>query len=62
MRMKEGSSDYRYFPDPDLDLIETEFKAQKKVLKEFPVSYLQVKRNKYVNQFGLSAYDASGNF
>jgi len=57
MRLKEGSSDYRYFPDPDLGPIEIT-KAQKEIwfneLPELPSK----KRNKYVSEFGLSAYDA----
>jgi len=55
--MKEGSSDYRYFPDPDLGPIEIT-EAQKEIwLKELPELPPQ-KRNKYVSEFGLSAYDA----
>ena len=56
MRMKEGSSDYRYFPEPDLPPIEVsteqleEWKAQ---LPELPVA----KRYRYQSEFGLSAYD-----
>jgi len=57
MRLKEGSSDYRYFPDPDLGPIEIT-KAQKEIwFKELP-ELPSKKRNKYVSQFGLSAYDA----
>ncbi len=57
MRLKEGSSDYRYFPDPDLGPIEIT-KAQQDIwFKELP-ELPSKKRNKYVSQFGLSAYDA----
>ncbi len=57
MRLKEGSSDYRYFPDPDLGPIEIS-KEQKDIwLNELP-ELPSEKRKKYVNQFGLSAYDA----
>ncbi len=57
MRLKEGSSDYRYFPDPDLGPIEIT-KAQQEIwFKELP-ELPSKKRNKYVSQFGLSAYDA----
>jgi len=57
MRMKEGSSDYRYFPDPDLGPIEIT-KTQKDIwFKELP-ELPSKKRNKYVSDFGLSAYDA----
>ena len=57
MRLKEGSSDYRYFPDPDLGPIEIT-KAQQEIwFKELP-ELPSKKRYKYVSQFGLSAYDA----
>jgi aspartyl-tRNA(Asn)/glutamyl-tRNA(Gln) amidotransferase subunit B len=57
MRSKEGSSDYRYFPEPDLPPIEVapvqldEWRAE---LPELPAQ----KRARYEEQFGLSAYDA----
>ena len=48
---------YRYFPDPDLGPIEIT-KSQKEIwLKELP-ELPSKKRNKYVNEFALSAYDA----
>ena len=57
MRLKEGSSDYRYFPDPDLGPIEIT-KAQQEIwFKELP-ELPSKKRSKYVSQFGLSVYDA----
>tara|TARA_B100000700_G_C15060000_1_gene865137 strand:- start:1328 stop:2803 length:1476 start_codon:yes stop_codon:yes gene_type:complete len=57
MRSKEGSSDYRYFPDPDLGPIEvtkTQLDSWKSELPELPAA----KRHRYVEQLGLSAYDA----
>ncbi len=57
MRMKEGSSDYRYFPDPDLGPIEISKEQRNFWLKELPELPAQ-KREKYVKEFGLSAYDA----
>ena len=58
MRSKEEANDYRYFPDPDLlplvisdDLIE----KMKQELPELP----QQKRQRFMDQYGLSAYDAS---
>ena len=57
MRLKEGSSDYRYFPDPDLGPIELSKNRIAKWIKELPELPYK-KRHKYVNQFGLSAYDA----
>jgi aspartyl-tRNA(Asn)/glutamyl-tRNA(Gln) amidotransferase subunit B len=47
MRTKEGSSDYRYFPEPDLA-------AWRSQLPELPAQ----KRYRYENELGLSAYDA----
>tara|TARA_Y100001968_G_scaffold277014_1_gene271614 strand:- start:5643 stop:7115 length:1473 start_codon:yes stop_codon:yes gene_type:complete len=57
MRLKEGSSDYRYFPDPDLGPIEISKDQKNKWLEELPELPFE-KRKKYVNEFGLSAYDA----
>ena len=57
MRSKEGSSDYRYFPDPDLGPIEIsqdKLETWQSQLPEFPAA----KRRRYVEQMGLSAYDA----
>ncbi len=57
MRLKEGSSDYRYFPDPDLGPIEISKVQKQKWLEELPELPYE-KRKKYVNDFGLSGYDA----
>ncbi len=57
MRSKEGSSDYRYFPEPDLGPIEVspeQLAAWKAELPELPYQ----KRQRYENELGLSAYDA----
>ncbi len=57
MRMKEGSSDYRYFPEPDLGPIEVspaQQEAWRKELPELPRS----KRHRYQDDLGLSPYDA----
>jgi aspartyl-tRNA(Asn)/glutamyl-tRNA(Gln) amidotransferase subunit B len=57
MRSKEGSSDYRYFPDPDLGPIEVspaQRQAWQAELPELPAA----KRHRYAEQLGLSAYDA----
>lgn len=56
MRSKEGSSDYRYFPEPDLPPIEIspEQMAQwREELPELPAA----KRQRYEQEYGLSAYD-----
>ncbi len=57
MRSKEGSSDYRYFPEPDLPPIlvsEEQLAAWKSQLPELPAQ----KRHRYESEIGLSAYDA----
>ncbi len=57
MRKKEGSSDYRYFPEPDLpplEVSEERLNAWKQELPELPAQ----KRQRYEAELGLSAYDA----
>lgn len=58
MRVKEGSDDYRYFPDPDLvDLyIDDEWKARIRAeIPELP----DARKKRYVEELGLPAYDAA---
>ncbi|MCY7321969.1 MAG: Asp-tRNA(Asn)/Glu-tRNA(Gln) amidotransferase subunit GatB, partial [Phormidesmis sp. CAN_BIN36] len=57
MRIKEGSSDYRYFPEPDLGPIEVSSEQQEHWRSELPELPYQ-KRPRYETEFGLSAYDA----
>ena len=57
MRLKEGSSDYRYFPDPDLGPIEISREQIEKWLNELP-ELPSKKRKKYVEELGLSPYDS----
>jgi aspartyl-tRNA(Asn)/glutamyl-tRNA(Gln) amidotransferase subunit B len=57
MRVKEGSSDYRYFPEPDLAPIEVtdaQLKNWESELPDLPAK----KRHYYETELGLSAYDA----
>ena len=57
MRVKEGSSDYRYFPEPDLGPIEVsreQLEAWHAQLPQLPAQ----KRHHYETELGLSAYDA----
>ena len=57
-REKEDSSDYRYFPDPDLVpvvLTESEIEAVRQALPETPA----VKRDRFQSEFGLTEYDAT---
>ena len=57
MRSKEGSSDYRYFPEPDLPPIEVSKEQLEQWRSELPELPAQ-KRHRYETQLGLSAYDA----
>ena len=57
MRSKEGSSDYRYFPDPDLGPIEVSNDLKEKWRSELP-ELPATKRNRYSTELGLSIYDA----
>ncbi len=57
MRSKEGSSDYRYFPDPDLGPIEISKEQRDSWFAELP-ELPAAKRHRYSNDLGLSAYDA----
>jgi aspartyl-tRNA(Asn)/glutamyl-tRNA(Gln) amidotransferase subunit B len=57
MRVKESSHDYRYFPDPDLLPVDTRvFMAEVRAKRpELPGE----KRDRFVRDFGVTAYDAS---
>jgi aspartyl-tRNA(Asn)/glutamyl-tRNA(Gln) amidotransferase subunit B len=57
MRVKEGSSDYRYFPEPDLPPIEVSKEQLEQWHSELPELPAQ-KRHRYETELGLSAYDA----
>ncbi|MBD1900333.1 Asp-tRNA(Asn)/Glu-tRNA(Gln) amidotransferase subunit GatB [Trichocoleus sp. DQ-A3] len=57
MRKKEGSSDYRYFPEPDLTPIQVSAEQLSKWKSELPELPAQ-KRHRYESELGLSAYDA----
>jgi aspartyl-tRNA(Asn)/glutamyl-tRNA(Gln) amidotransferase subunit B len=57
MRSKEGSSDYRYFPEPDLPPLEVSKEQLETWAKQLPELPAQ-KRLRYEQEFGLSGYDA----
>ncbi len=57
MRSKEGSSDYRYFPDPDLGPIEVSSLLLERWRAELP-ELPSAKRHRYAENLGLSIYDA----
>src|SRR6185436_8297960 len=56
-RKKEGSADYRYFPDPDLQKLKLheafDLEKMKKELPELP----EQKRARYKNDFGIKDED-----
>ena len=57
MRSKETSDDYRYFPEPDLPPLKVDpawLEQLRAGLPELP----SARRTRYVDVFGLSAYDA----
>jgi aspartyl-tRNA(Asn)/glutamyl-tRNA(Gln) amidotransferase subunit B len=57
MRIKESAHDYRYFPDPDLLPVRTPkiVEAAREGMPELP----QAKRERFVSQYEVSAYDAA---
>ena len=57
MRSKEGASDYRYFPDPDLGPIEVGAEQREGWRSELP-ELPAAKRHRYAEHLGLSIYDA----
>ncbi len=57
MRTKENANDYRYFPDPDLppiDISEERIAVLRADIPELP----DTRKMKYMEQYGLSAYDS----
>ncbi len=57
MRSKEEAHDYRYFPDPDLLPLEIEQALVDRIKASLP-ELPDVRKQRYVSQFGLSPYDA----
>ncbi|MDD2914246.1 MAG: Asp-tRNA(Asn)/Glu-tRNA(Gln) amidotransferase subunit GatB [Gallionella sp.] len=58
MRSKEDAHDYRYFPDPDLlplDITPAILEQVRATLPELP----QVRRERYIGDYALTAYDAN---
>ncbi|MDT2675841.1 Asp-tRNA(Asn)/Glu-tRNA(Gln) amidotransferase subunit GatB [Enterococcus dongliensis] len=57
MRVKEGSSDYRYFPEPDIPRFEIDdewIEMVRESLPEMPAA----RRDRYVTDLGLPEYDS----
>ncbi len=57
MRSKEDANDYRYFPDPDLLPVHLDDELIERLRSELP-ELPDAKIQRYVNEFGLSDYDA----
>ena len=56
MRTKESAHDYRYFPDPDLVPVKSEGLVAE--ARAFVPELPKAKRERFVQQYGVSAYDA----
>ncbi|MCW4398822.1 Asp-tRNA(Asn)/Glu-tRNA(Gln) amidotransferase subunit GatB [Lentilactobacillus parabuchneri] len=57
MRTKEGSDDYRYFPEPDLPVLDISQDWIDEIQKELPEPPAK-RRERYVNELGITDYDA----
>ncbi|SDC55763.1 Asp-tRNA(Asn)/Glu-tRNA(Gln) amidotransferase subunit GatB [Shouchella lonarensis] len=57
MRVKEGSDDYRYFPEPDLVPLHIDDAWKERVRAEIP-ELPDERKARYISELGLSQYDA----
>ncbi|GEL08535.1 Asp-tRNA(Asn)/Glu-tRNA(Gln) amidotransferase subunit GatB [Salisediminibacterium halotolerans] len=57
MRVKEGSDDYRYFPDPDLVKLNIDEAWKESIRKQIP-ELPDARQKRYIETHGLPAYDA----
>ncbi|MGD6957532.1 Asp-tRNA(Asn)/Glu-tRNA(Gln) amidotransferase subunit GatB [Rossellomorea aquimaris] len=57
MRVKEGSDDYRYFPEPDLLNLHIDQEWMDRIRAEIP-ELPDERKKRYVEDLGLPAYDA----
>ena len=57
MRVKEGSDDYRYFPEPDIVPLYVDDEWKERVRQTIP-ELPDERKAKYVNELGLPEYDA----
>ena len=57
-RFKESAEEYRYFPEPDLPILEVSREWIERVRVRLP-ELPDAKRDRFTRDFGLSAYDAS---
>lgn len=58
MRGKEEAHDYRYFPEPDLVKIQIDEQMLQRIKATIP-ELPDAKKKRYMEQFGLSSYDAN---
>ncbi|ELK44391.1 UNVERIFIED_CONTAM: Asp-tRNA(Asn)/Glu-tRNA(Gln) amidotransferase subunit GatB [Halobacillus marinus] len=57
MRIKEGSDDYRYFPEPDLVPLHIDEAWKERIRAEIP-ELPDARKKRYIEQLELPAYDA----
>jgi aspartyl-tRNA(Asn)/glutamyl-tRNA(Gln) amidotransferase subunit B len=57
MRVKEGSDDYRYFPEPDLVELYIDEAWKERIRSEIP-ELPDERKKRYIEELGLPAYDA----
>jgi aspartyl-tRNA(Asn)/glutamyl-tRNA(Gln) amidotransferase subunit B len=58
MRVKEGSDDYRYFPEPDLLDLYIDDEWKERIRAEIP-ELPDERQKRYAEEFGLPAYDSA---
>jgi aspartyl-tRNA(Asn)/glutamyl-tRNA(Gln) amidotransferase subunit B len=58
MRVKEGSDDYRYFPEPDLIPLYIDEEWKDRIRAEIP-ELPDARKKRYVEELGLPEYDAT---
>ncbi|UOR13857.1 Asp-tRNA(Asn)/Glu-tRNA(Gln) amidotransferase subunit GatB [Halobacillus amylolyticus] len=57
MRVKEGSDDYRYFPEPDLVRLHIDEAWKKRIFEQIP-ELPDARKKRYIEELELPAYDA----
>ncbi|MGY0694985.1 Asp-tRNA(Asn)/Glu-tRNA(Gln) amidotransferase subunit GatB [Virgibacillus sp. FSP13] len=58
MRVKEGSDDYRYFPEPDLVPLYIDDAWKERIRSQIP-ELPDARKKRFIEELGLSEYDAS---
>ncbi|WP_106494663.1 Asp-tRNA(Asn)/Glu-tRNA(Gln) amidotransferase subunit GatB [Lentibacillus sp. Marseille-P4043] len=58
MRVKEGSDDYRYFPEPDLVPLYIDNAWKERIRSQIP-ELPDARKKRFIEKLGLSEYDAS---